>query len=120
MNWLAWIIVGTGIVGFLALKRLALLDSTAAHDYLKKGAKVVDARSEQEFQQDHLPRAINIPLGRLKEEIDRQVPDKDQAVLLHCLSGGRSSIGKAILKRMGYRNAFNLGSLGRARRILGA
>jgi rhodanese-related sulfurtransferase len=43
-----------------------------------------------------------------------------QPLLLHCLSGARSGIGKGMLKRMGYRQVFNLGSYGRATRILGS
>jgi len=46
------------------------------------------------------------------------VPDKSRALLLHCLSGGRSAIAKRQLRNMGYANAFNLGSLSRARRLV--
>jgi len=47
------------------------------------------------------------------------VPDKNQVLLLHCLSGTRSGIAKRQLKSMGYQNVFNLGSYGRAGKILG-
>ena len=118
MNWLTWIIIGGAVIGFLVLKRLDLVRPEIARAYLKRGAKVIDVRSEAEFQEKHLPGAVNIPLNRLRDDIGRLAPEKDQAILLHCLSGGRSGIGKSILKKMGYRNAFNLGSYGRAARIL--
>jgi rhodanese-related sulfurtransferase len=47
-------------------------------------------------------------------------PNKAQPLLLHSVSGTRSGMGKAMLRRMGYPNVFNLGSYGRAERILGA
>jgi phage shock protein E len=95
-----------------------LVNPEVARDCLKRGAKVIDVRSEAEFQEKHLPGVLNIPLDRLREQIGRRVPSKEQVILLHCLSGGRSAIVKSILRNTGYRNAFNLGSYGRARRIL--
>ena len=120
MNWLMWIIIGGAIALFLILKRLALVAPAKVRECLKTGAKVIDVRSEAEFQEGHLPGAINIPLDQLCNRISRHAPYKHQAILLYCLSGGRSASGRAALKKMGYRHCFNLGSLGRARKILEA
>ena len=110
-------IVGA-IVAFLLLKRLTQVAPTTAREWLDKGALVIDVRSPEEFQGRHLPGVINIPLGRLGDEIARHAPDKAQALLLHCASGARSGIGKSRLKELGYANALNLGSYGQAARIL--
>ena len=120
MDWHTWIIIGGAVAAFLVLKRLTLVRPEVARDWLKKGAKVIDVRSEGEFQERHLPGAVNVPLDRLRVEIARHAPDKEQPLLLHCLSGARSAMGKASLRKMGYRNAFNLGSYGRAEKLLGA
>jgi phage shock protein E len=120
MDWHTWTIIGVAVAAFLLLKRLALVRPEAARNWLKQGARVIDVRSEGEFKGGHLPGAVNIPLGRLRDEIARVAPDKDQPLLLHCLSGTRSGMGKAQLKKLGYRNVFNLGSYGRAERIVGA
>jgi phage shock protein E len=120
MDWQVWIILAAAVAGFLVLRRLMLIRADAARDWLKKGAKIIDVRSEQEFQERHLPGAINVPLDRLGSEIAGVAPDKAQPLLLHCLSGGRSGIGKTMLRRMGYHKAYNLGSYGRAERILKA
>jgi phage shock protein E len=120
VNLVIWIIIIGAVVAFLLLKRLSLVSSVTAREWLNKGALVVDVRSEGEFQERHLPRAINIPLGQLGDEIGRRAPDKEQAILLHCLSGTRSGMAKARLKKMGYRNVFNLGSYSRAAGILGS
>jgi phage shock protein E len=118
MNLVTWIAVVGAVAAFLLLKRLSLVTPAAAHEWLNKGAKVLDVRSEGEFQEKHLPGAMNIPLNRLRDEIARLAPSKEQPLLLHCLSGGRSGMGTAMLKKMGYRNVFNLGSYRRAEKIL--
>jgi phage shock protein E len=97
-----------------------LVGPAAACDWLKKGAIVIDVRSEGEFQERHLPGAINIPLGQLGKEIARRAPDKEQPLLLHCLSGARSGMCRRILKQAGYSHVFNLGSYERAEKILSA
>ena len=120
MNLLTWIAVVGAVAAFLLLKRLSLATPTAAREWLNKGAKVLDVRSEGEYQEKHLPEAVNIPLNRLRDEIARLAPNKEQPLLLHCLSGARSGMGTAMLKKMGYRNVFNLGSYGRAEKLLAA
>ena len=120
MNLVTWIVIAGAVVAFLLLKRLSLVTPATAREWLNKGALVIDVRSEGEFQERHLPGAINIPLGRLGDEITRRAPDKEQAILLHCLSGTRSGMGTSALKKMGYQNVFNLGAYGRAEKILAA
>jgi phage shock protein E len=120
MDFVTWLVIGGVVAAFLLLKRLTLVGPAAARDWLNKGALVIDVRSEGEFQERHLPGAINIPLGQLREEIVRRAPDKEQPLLLHCLSGARSGLCRRILKQAGYGHVFNLGSYGRAARILGA
>ena len=119
MNWTAIAIVAVILVAFLIFKRATLVSESAAREYLKQGAKVVDVRSPEEFRERHLPGAINLPLGELTNRILAVVPDKGQPVLLHCLSGGRSGMAQRKLRQMGYRNAFNLGGYSRAARIAG-
>ena len=79
---------------------------------------VLDVRTPEEFRAGHLRGAVNIPLDELQDEVRRRVPDRSQVVLLHCLAGTRSGIARRMLRGMGYTNAFNLGSYGRARRIV--
>jgi phage shock protein E len=117
---ITWIILAAAVVILLLLKRLAQVTPALAQEWLKEGALVIDVRSQAEYQERHLARAINIPLDQLREEIARHAPDKEQRLLLHCRSGGRSGLGTSTLKGMGYRNVLNLGSYGRAEQIVGA
>lgn len=119
MDWHFLLIVGLIVAAVLMLKRLGLVSSEMARTYLKQGALVVDVRSAEEFKAGHLPNVVNIPLGELQSALPRRVADKNRVLLLHCLSGTRSGLAKRALKSMGYANVFNLGSYGRARRIVG-
>lgn len=110
--------MAVGVTLFLVLKQLGQLGKARARSLLQQGAKVVDVRSGQEFASGHLPNALNIPLDELQSRIAQQVPNKEQALLLHCVSGVRSGMGTRLLKRMGYTKVFNLGSYGRAERIV--
>ena len=120
MTVVTWIILAGAVVTFLLVKRLGQATPELARDWVNKGAVVIDVRSEGEYQERHLPGVINIPLDRLSEEISRYATNKDQPILLHCLSGTRSGMGASKLKRMGYSNVSNLGSYGRAEKIIGS
>ena len=118
MSWSAILVISLVFVALFGLKRLGLVSVKAARTYLKQGALVVDVRNVEEFKADHLPTAVNIPLGELQSALPRRVADKNRVLLLHCLSGTRSGLAKGQLKRLGYTNVFNLGSYGRAKSIL--
>ena len=118
MNLVTWIVIAGAVVGFLLLKRLTQASPATAGEWLKKGALVIDVRSEAEYREQHLPGTINIPLDRLGDDIARHAPKKEQPLLLHCRSGARSGMGERILKKMGYANVRNLGSYGRAEKVL--
>ena len=119
MFWSLLLIVGGVIAALFLLKPLLFVSADVARKHLATGALVIDVRSPEEFRSGHVPNAINIPLGELRESLPRRVKDKSQVLLLHCLSGGRSGIAKYQLKRLGYPNVFNLGSHGRAKQIIG-
>ncbi len=118
MNWLPLVIVLVVLLGFFVLKRASFVSAETARQRLRSGALVIDVRSPGEYNSGHLPGALNIPLGELGAGIARQVADKNQVLLLHCLSGGRSAIARHQLQQMGYSHVFNLGSYGRAARIV--
>jgi phage shock protein E len=118
MNWIFLAVVVAVLVGLWRLKQSSLVSAEKARQLLGQGALVVDVRSPGEFASAHLARAINIPLSDLSEAAPRRFPDKNQVILLHCLSGGRSGIARQRLKNMGYPNVFNLGSYSRAEKIV--
>jgi len=50
---------------------------------LAQGAQLVDVLGEDDFQHDHLPGAINIPLKRLDANTVARL-DRDRPVLVYC------------------------------------
>jgi phage shock protein E len=79
---------------------------------------LLDVRTVEEFRSGHVKGAINVPYQEVGGRIASLAPDKSTTVLVYCLSGGRSGIAKSVLRRLGYSEAHNLGSLRRAQRIV--
>ena len=82
-------------MAFFVWKRLSFVSAKVARKQLAEGAVVIDVRSPEEFRSGHVPNAVNIPLGELRESLPRRVKDKSQVRLLHCLSGTRSGMAKS-------------------------
>lgn len=120
MHWTTACILVGFVVIFYWLKRRGQIYAKDAKAYLKNGALIVDVRTPAEFDSGHLPDAMNVPLDQIERMLPRRVKDKNQAILLHCQSGMRSGIAMKQLQRLGYIRAFNLGSYGRAARIVRA
>jgi phage shock protein E len=118
MEWTVAAVTAGVIVALFLLQRMSFVATDAAREYLANGALVIDVRSPEEFHGGHVSGAINIPLRELRESLPRQVKDKQQVLLVHCLSGGRSAIAKWQIKGFGYANVFNLGPLARAHQIV--
>jgi phage shock protein E len=114
-----WIVAGIVLVMLcgLAIRRAGMASAAQTRQWLAEGAIIVDVRSPGEFAAEHLPRAVNLPLSEISSGISGMAPDKTRPLLLHCQSGGRSSIARGVLKRMGYQRVLNLGSMARARRL---
>jgi phage shock protein E len=117
-RYLPVLIMVAVVAAILLLKRLGQIAPAQVRALLQQGAVVIDVRSPGEFARGHLRGAVNIPASELAERIGRKVPDKSHPVLLHCLSGARSGMGARALRSLGYANVHNLGSLGRARRLV--
>jgi phage shock protein E len=74
----------------------------------KAGAYLVDVRSQGEFQSGCASASINIPLSELSQRLGEL--DQGRPVVVACASGMRSARAKAILKRNGFRQVYNVGS----------
>ena len=67
--------------------------------------KVLDVRTDDEWEAGHIEGALHIPLNELKDRLG-EVPREPLFVL--CGSGYRSSIGCSLLQRAGRRDVTNL------------
>jgi rhodanese-related sulfurtransferase len=64
-------------------------DPGEAANALREGALLVDVREQDEWDDGHIPGAIHIPLGQLRERLD-EIP-VDVEVITVCRSGMRSA-----------------------------
>lgn len=73
-----------------------------------QGAILLDVRSNQEYREGHLQGAINIPDFEIANRVQREIPKKNQLIVVYCQYGGRSEDASMMMKRMGYTNVYNL------------
>ena len=80
-----------------------------AKSLLTKGYTFVDVRSPEEFNKKSIEGAVNIPLDIL--ENCENIPSKGS--IIYCKSGMRTYDAISRLKKMGYTNVENFGSIDR-------
>ena len=75
----------------------------------KEKHMLVDVRTAEEFRAGHIPGAVNIALQNLPDRMTT-LP-KEQTIILYCRSGARSSSAAQILRRAGFTDVRDLGSI---------
>jgi rhodanese-related sulfurtransferase len=65
---------------------------------------LVEVLPEESFRHFHLPGAVNLPGGELRERIAEVVPDRDEAIVVYCASPSCTASDRAaeLLTDMGY------------------
>ena len=82
----------------------ALMDS-------ESGYIIIDARTQEEYDQGHIPGATLIPEYEIADRAEKELPDKDQLILVYCRSGRRSKIAAEELVKLGYTNVKEFGGI---------
>ncbi len=72
---------------------------------------LLDARSEEEFSEGHIPGAIVIPHEEVSESAEREIPEKNVPVFVYCRSGRRSKIAAEALVSLGYSEVYEFGGI---------
>ncbi len=67
----------------------------------------IDVREPHEYAEFNLNAKL-IPLSTLPLRLDELKDHKNEEIVVHCRSGGRSGQAKAFLKQAGYTNVRNL------------
>lgn len=65
---------------------------------------ILDVSEAKEYAGSHIPKARNIPLGRLESDIQTIKKFKERPVVVCCRVGNRSNKAAGILKRHGFSN----------------
>ena len=82
----------------------ALMDS-------ESGYIIIDARTQEEYDGGHIAGAIMIPEYEIADRAEKELPDKDQLILVYCRSGRRSKIAAEELVKLGYTNVKEFGGI---------
>ena len=77
----------------------------------EEGYIILDVRTQEEYDQGHIPGAIVISYDEIAEKAEEALTDKDQLILVYCRSGRRSKIAAEALAELGYTNIKEFGGI---------
>ena len=77
----------------------------------EEGYIILDVRTQEEYDQGHIPGAILIPNTEIEARAEEVLTDKDQLILVYCRSGRRSKIAAEALLELGYTNIKEFGGI---------
>ena len=95
---------GAVYMNITAEEAKAIMDS-------EDGYIILDARTQEEYDQGHIPGAIVISHEEIAENAEEVLTDKDQLILVYCRSGRRSKIAAEALVELGYTNIKEFGGI---------
>ena len=77
----------------------------------EEGYIILDARTQEEYDEGHIPSAIVISHEEIAEKAEKVLTDKNQMILVYCRSGRRSKIAAEALVELGYTNIKEFGGI---------
>ena len=77
----------------------------------EEGYIILDVRTQEEYDQGHIPGAILISHEEIAEKAEGVLTDKDQMILVYCRRGRRSKIAAEALVELGYTNIKEFGGI---------
>ena len=77
----------------------------------QQGYVILDTRTQEEYDEGHIPGAILIPYDEILEKAEDVQTDKNQLILVYCRSGRRSKLAAEDLVELGYTNIKEFGGI---------
>ena len=77
----------------------------------EKDFLLLDVRTQEEYEDGHIPGAICIPNETIGSGEIAALPDKEQLILVYCRSGNRSKQAAEKLAGLGYTNVLEFGGI---------
>ncbi len=92
----------------MVAKDPAIASNNQVEEKLSNDANMtlVDVREPEEYEAQHVPKAINIPLGQIENRASEL--DKDKEIYLICRTGNRSDMAARILSTLEFEKVFNV------------
>ena len=72
---------------------------------------ILDTRTQEEYDEGHIPGAILIPYDEIAEKAESILTDKNQLILVYCRSGRRSKLAAEDLVKLGYTSIKEFGGI---------
>lgn len=69
---------------------------------------IIDVREPAEFVKSHIEGAINIPMDKLKAQLDSLQKHKNHPIIVVCQTGGRSNEACKLLSKNGFEQLMNM------------
>ena len=69
---------------------------------------IIDVREPHEFIKGHIENAVNIPLGKLANQLSQFAHQKDNPVIVVCQTGARSVPACKTLTKAGFTDVYNI------------
>lgn len=76
--------------------------------FIKEGTIIIDVRSPQEFKEEHIDGAINLPYYNVNKDAEKILKNKNEKIIVYCSTGQRSRKVQEKLNKLGYKNVYNL------------
>lgn len=77
----------------------------------QEGYIILDTRTQEEYDEGHIPGAILIPYDEVADRAEDILTDKDQLILVYCRSGRRSKLAAEDLVKLDYTNIKEFGGI---------
>ncbi len=77
----------------------------------QEGYVILDTRTQEEYDESHIPGAILIPHDEITQKAEGVLTDKNQMILVYCRSGRRSKLAAEDLAKLGYTNIKEFGGI---------
>jgi rhodanese-related sulfurtransferase len=87
-----------------ARPRVRELTVDDARKAMKRGARLIDVREDNEWQESHAQGAEHIGKGIIERDIEKLAPDPGEELILYCGGGYRAVLAADALQKMGYKN----------------
>lgn len=88
------------------------ISAEEAKDMIDSGdVTVVDVRTEEEYNEAHIPGAVLVSNESISSEPPEALPDKDGILIVYCRTGVRSRQASDKLVELGYTQVYDMGGI---------
>ena len=110
LTHLAWGLLATLILTSACSDAKGVISQDALLEQLRNGENpiILDVRTPREYQQGHVPGAVNLPYQQIGRRLAELQEFKDREVVVYCEVGPRSRVAQSTLQQAGFTDVRHL------------